>query len=115
MKQEMWSQVPATKTRHTLTVLVSWLGADAPLLESDIRALVDNRPLQFSGRRVTQFLGPADLRHRDSDTRVSRDHQAGLQAAALSSDRGQSAVLGQGHMRDPRTDRRAPWRGRPEG
>ncbi|MEU9149633.1 hypothetical protein AB0D59_03570 [Streptomyces sp. NPDC048417] len=56
MKQEMWSKVPATKTRNTLTVLVSWLGADAPLVESDIRALVDNRPLKFSGRRITQFL-----------------------------------------------------------
>lgn len=56
MKREMWSKFPATKTRRTLTVLVSWLGADPPLLESDIRALVDNRPMQFSGRRVTQFL-----------------------------------------------------------
>lgn len=56
MKQEMWSTVPADKTRNTLTVLVAWLGADAPLLESDIRVLVDNRSLKFSGRRVTQFL-----------------------------------------------------------
>ncbi|MGV9879639.1 hypothetical protein [Streptomyces sp. NPDC003006] len=61
MKQEMWSTVPATKTRHTLTVLVSWPGADAPLLETDIRALVDNRPPKFSGRRVTQFLETREL------------------------------------------------------
>lgn len=60
MKQEMWSKVPATKTRHTLTVLVSWLGADAPLLETDIRALVDNRPLKFSGRRSHSSLKPED-------------------------------------------------------
>ncbi|WP_454607320.1 hypothetical protein [Streptomyces tendae] len=69
MKQEMWSTVPATKTRNTLTVLVSWLGADAPLLESDIRALVDNRSLKFSGRRVTQFLEARGLLIPDAEFR----------------------------------------------
>ncbi|MET9334610.1 hypothetical protein ABZX78_25990 [Streptomyces cellulosae] len=79
MKQEMWSKAPATKTRHTLTVLVSWLGADAPLLESDIRALVDNRPLKFSGRRVTQFLETRGLLIPDAEFR--RDtHQKRLEA-----------------------------------
>lgn len=69
MKQEIWSKVPATKTRNTLTVLVSWLGADAPLLETDIRALVDNRPLKFSGRRVTQFLETRGLLIPDAEFR----------------------------------------------
>ncbi|MFJ5850819.1 hypothetical protein [Streptomyces sp. NPDC092903] len=73
MKQEMWSKFVATKTRRTLTVLVSWLGADAPLLESDIRELVDNRPLQFSGRRVTQFLEKRELLIPDPEFR--RDSQ----------------------------------------
>ncbi|MCX4957436.1 hypothetical protein [Streptomyces virginiae] len=78
MKQEMWSTVPATKTRHTLTVLVSWLGADAPLLEADIRALIDNRPLKFSGRRVTQFLEARGLLIPDAEFR--RDaHQKRLE------------------------------------
>ncbi|MEU0720501.1 hypothetical protein ABZ498_25380 [Streptomyces lavendulocolor] len=79
MKQEMWSTVTRTKTRHTLTVLVSWLGADAPLLETDIRALVDNRPLKFSGRRVTQFLETRELLIPDAEFR--RDaHQKRLEA-----------------------------------
>ncbi|MDX5564550.1 hypothetical protein PYK79_16000 [Streptomyces sp. ID05-04B] len=79
MKQEMWSKVPATKTRHTLTVLVSWLGAEAPLLETDIRALVDNRPLKFSGRRVTQFLETRGLLIPDAEFR--RDtHEKRLEA-----------------------------------
>ncbi|NBM14180.1 hypothetical protein, partial [Streptomyces sp. GC420] len=79
MKQEMWSKVPATKTRRTLLVLVSWLGADAPLLESDIRALVDKRPLKFSGRRVTQFLEARGLLVPDPEFR--RDaHQRRLEA-----------------------------------
>ncbi|MFF4749417.1 hypothetical protein [Streptomyces sp. NPDC001270] len=79
MKQEMWSTVPTTKTRNTLTVLVSWLGADAPLLESDIRALVDNRSLKFSGRRVTQFLESRGLLVPDAEFR--RDaHQKRLEA-----------------------------------
>lgn len=69
MKQEMWSTVPANKTRNTLTVLVAWLGADAPLLESDIRALVDNRSLKFSGRRVTQFLEARGLLIPDAEFR----------------------------------------------
>jgi hypothetical protein len=58
MKEEMWSKAPAFTTQRTLTILVSWLGADAPLLKSDIRALVDTR-LKVSGRRVTQLLGDA--------------------------------------------------------
>ncbi|MDX3855614.1 hypothetical protein [Streptomyces sp. AK02-01A] len=79
MKQEMWSTVPTTKTRNTLTVLVSWLGADAPLLESDIRALVDNRSLKFSGQRVTQFLETRGLLVPDAEFR--RDaHQKRLEA-----------------------------------
>ncbi|MFF7987953.1 hypothetical protein ACFZDK_54640 [Streptomyces sp. NPDC007901] len=69
MKQEMWSTVTRTKTRHTLTVLVSWLGADTPLLETDIRALVDNRPRKFSGRRVTQFLETRGLLIPDAEFR----------------------------------------------
>ncbi|MFJ2959737.1 hypothetical protein [Streptomyces sp. NPDC087270] len=73
MKQEMWSQVPVTKTRNTLAVLVSWLGADAPLLESDIRSLVDSRPKKFSGRRVTQFLESRGLLVPDAERR--RDAQ----------------------------------------
>ncbi|MHC3388774.1 hypothetical protein ACLQ2E_04845 [Streptomyces lavendulocolor] len=73
MKQEMWSQAPATKTRNTLTILVSWLGADAPLLETDIRALVDGRSLKFSGRRVTQFLETRGLLITDAEFR--RDAQ----------------------------------------
>ncbi|WP_020122387.1 hypothetical protein [Streptomyces canus] len=73
MKREMWSKFVATKTRRTLAVLVSWLGADAPLLESDIRTLVDNRPLQFSGRRVTQFLESRGLLIPDTEFR--RDAQ----------------------------------------
>ncbi|PZT73756.1 MULTISPECIES: hypothetical protein [unclassified Streptomyces] len=73
MKREMRSKFVATNTRRTLTVLVSWLGADAPLLESDIRALVDNRPLQFSGRRVTQFLETRGLLIPDTEFR--RDAQ----------------------------------------
>lgn len=82
MKQEMWSTVPANKTRNTLTILVSWLGADAPLLESDIRALVANRSLKFSGRRVTQFLEARELLIPDAEFR--RDaHQKRLEAAAL--------------------------------
>ncbi|WP_326841316.1 hypothetical protein OHB33_03000 [Streptomyces sp. NBC_01558] len=79
MKQEMWSAVTRTKTRHTLTVLLSWLGAEAPLLETDIRALVDNRPLKFSGRRVTQFLESRGLLIPDAEFR--RDaHQKRLEA-----------------------------------
>jgi hypothetical protein len=67
------------KTRRTLSVLVSWLGADAPLLESDIRALVDNRPLQFSGRRVTQFLEARGLLVPDAEFR-RESHQVRLEA-----------------------------------
>ncbi|MEW2308483.1 hypothetical protein AB0918_07575 [Streptomyces sp. NPDC006864] len=79
MTQEMWSAVTRTKTRHTLTVLVSWLGADAPLLETDIRALVDNRARKFSGRRVTQFLETRGLLIPEAEFR--RDaHQKRLEA-----------------------------------
>ncbi|MER8225806.1 hypothetical protein ABTZ58_35750 [Streptomyces sp. NPDC094143] len=58
---------------------MSWLGADAPLLESDIRSLVDNHPLKFSGRRVTQFLETRGLLIPDAEVR--RDaHQKRLEA-----------------------------------
>ncbi|WP_236063616.1 hypothetical protein [Streptomyces poriferorum] len=84
MKREMWSKFVATKTRRTLAVLVSWLGADAPLLESDIRALVDSRPLQFSGRRVTQFLETRGLLIPDSEFRQdAQQKRLEAQLAAL--------------------------------
>lgn len=77
MKAEMWNYAPAITTRRTLTVLVSWLGADAPLLESDIRALVDNR-IKYTGRRVTQFLEARGLLVPDAEFR--RDsHQTRLE------------------------------------
>ncbi|MFJ9683728.1 hypothetical protein ACIRP2_37775 [Streptomyces sp. NPDC101194] len=69
MQREMWSKFAATKTRRTLAVLVSWLGADAPLLESDIRTLADNRSQKFSGRRVTQFLENRGLLVPDAEFR----------------------------------------------
>ncbi len=73
-----WSKAPAFTTRRTLTILVSWLGADAPLPESDIRALVDTR-LKVSGRRVTQFLEARGLLIPDPEFR--RDtHQTRLEA-----------------------------------
>ncbi|MGY1584031.1 hypothetical protein [Streptomyces sp. MN13] len=83
MKREMWSKFVATNTRRTLAVLVSWLGADAPLLESDIRALVDNRPLQFSGRRVTQFLKTRGLLIPDSEYRRDAQQKRLAELAAL--------------------------------
>lgn len=55
MKEEMWAKGPAFTTRRTLNILVAWLGADAPLLESDIQALVETKE-RVSGRRVSQFL-----------------------------------------------------------
>jgi hypothetical protein len=56
---------------------VSWLGADAPLLKSDIRALVDTR-LKVSGRRVTQLLEARGLLIPDPEFR--RDsHQTRLE------------------------------------
>lgn len=57
---------------------MSWLGADAPLPESDIRALVDTR-LKVSGRRETQFLEARGVLIPDPEFR--RDtHQTRLEA-----------------------------------
>ncbi|MEU0353061.1 hypothetical protein ABZ302_40630 [Streptomyces sp. NPDC006237] len=68
IKEQMWTKVPATKTRRALRILVSWLGADAPVLESDIQALVETR-YKVSGRRVTQFLEARGLLTPDPEFR----------------------------------------------
>ncbi|MGW6695834.1 site-specific integrase [Rhodococcus sp. NPDC054953] len=52
---QRWSVHPARKAMSTLRVLLNWLGADAPIHERDIRALVKANPTRFSGRRVIQF------------------------------------------------------------
>ncbi|MET9144540.1 hypothetical protein [Streptomyces sp. NPDC004042] len=84
MQREMGFKFTATKTRRTLAVLVSWLGADAPLLESDIRALVDNRPLKFSGHRGTQFLENRGLLVPDAEFRqYSQQKRLEAELAAL--------------------------------
>ncbi|MGG7569216.1 hypothetical protein [Streptomyces sirii] len=77
IKEQRWTEVPATKTRRTLRILMSWLGADAPVLESDIQALVETRH-KVSGRRVTQFLEARGLLTPDPEFR--RDtHQMRLE------------------------------------
>ncbi|MFE3270978.1 hypothetical protein [Streptomyces sp. NPDC059215] len=63
-------------TRHlywrTLMILVSWLGADAPLLESDIYDLERSDP-NVAARRLCRFLAdrgllvPDPRRHQDRD------------------------------------------------
>lgn len=71
MKEERWAKGPAFTTRRTLTILMAWLGADAPLLESGIQALLATKA-KVSGRRITQFLEVRDLLVPDPEFRRDR-------------------------------------------
>jgi hypothetical protein len=57
---------------RTLTILVSWLGADAPIPESDVHDLakLDN---YLSAKRVCQFLRSRGLLVPDPERRRDRN------------------------------------------
>ncbi|MEU0040956.1 hypothetical protein ABZ063_45130, partial [Streptomyces sp. NPDC006333] len=72
MRRQEWHPHTRHLYRRTLMILVSWLGADAPLLESDIYDLERSDP-NVAARRLCRFLAdrgllvPDPRRHQDRD------------------------------------------------
>jgi hypothetical protein len=72
--QHRHEEVRRLATR-SLRILLAFLGADAPILEADVRALQADRP-GTSARRVVQFLAERGLLIPDPDRQVNPDEQA---------------------------------------
>lgn len=54
-----WTKTSRNSAERTLRILLAWVGADAPVHESDIRALAGRRATTI--RRVLQFLSQCDM------------------------------------------------------
>lgn len=78
-QRERWEKGPVASTRQTLTILLSWLGSNAPVRETDLHDLAQTKE-HLSARRAARFLHERGLLivdpnlHRDSDQdRVERE------------------------------------------
>jgi hypothetical protein len=68
IRDQQWESGPATSTRRTLTILLSWLGAEAPVREADLQDLAQTRE-HLSARRATHFLEAHGLLIPDTELR----------------------------------------------
>lgn len=76
-RNRQWAKSPAQSTKRTLTILLSWLGAEAPIREADLYDLARSKD-HLSARRATQFLEDRGLLIPDPELR--RDtHQRRLE------------------------------------
>ncbi|MGW3931127.1 hypothetical protein ACWECC_23920 [Streptomyces microflavus] len=72
MRGHQWELSHRTANVRALTILVSWLGADAPLLEADVYGLT-SQDSNLSAKRLCQFLAARGMlvedpeRHQDPD------------------------------------------------
>lgn len=70
MRDQQWDLSQRVVNLRTLTIVVSWLGADAPILEADVHELAV-QDANLSAKRVCQFLKARGMlvedpeRHRD--------------------------------------------------
>src|SRR5207248_7052705 len=76
---QRWSEGPRTEGLRTLRILLAWLGADAPIPEVEIMALVTTIP-GLSGKRVVAFLGARNLLVRDP-ARLHDSHRQRVERA----------------------------------
>ena len=60
--------------RRTLTILVSWLGVDAPFLEADVYDLA-RADVNLAAKRVCQFLKSRSMLVEDPDLHRDRDQE----------------------------------------
>lgn len=67
-RSRRWAKGPTQSTRRTLIILLSWLGAEAPIREDDLHDLAQSRD-HLSARRATQFLEDRGLLIPDSELR----------------------------------------------
>ncbi|WP_237408932.1 hypothetical protein [Streptomyces sp. M2CJ-2] len=68
IRDRQWEASPATSTKRTLTILLSWLGAEAPLREADLQDLAQTRA-SLTARRATHFLEARGLLIPDAELR----------------------------------------------
>jgi hypothetical protein len=95
------------KSAHALRILVSWLGADAPFHEADVRALAGLRP-GIKVRRVLTFLAVRGMLVPDPARQAEpRQHAAGRLLASLPGQVGRettvwvTVIRGQGRVQHP--------------
>ncbi|MGW0949881.1 hypothetical protein ACWD4O_46185 [Streptomyces sp. NPDC002623] len=73
-REQHWTKVARWMNRRTLTILVSWLGADAPVLESDVYDLA-RADVNLAAKRVCQFLKGRGLLIEDPGLYQDRDQR----------------------------------------
>lgn len=81
MREQHWTKMARWMNRRTLTILVSWLGADAPILESDVYDLA-RAGVNLAAKRVCQFLKGRGLLIEDPTLHQDRDQRWINQALA---------------------------------
>ncbi|MFJ9371405.1 hypothetical protein ACIRRA_44380 [Nocardia sp. NPDC101769] len=75
-REQSWSTYPARKAIHTLSTVLGWTGADVPVHESDIVALMTADSARYSARRACQFLESRGLLVPDPELRRDVHEQA---------------------------------------
>jgi hypothetical protein len=81
MREQHWPEQARWMNRRTLTILISWLGADAPVLESDVYDLA-RADVNLAAKRVCQFLKGRGLLIEDAGLHQDRDQKWINQALA---------------------------------
>ncbi|SBW27847.1 hypothetical protein FDG2_5454 [Candidatus Protofrankia californiensis] len=84
-REQSWKGPCRTTNLRVLTILVAWLGADAPIQETDVRAVAVLRT-NLAGLRVAQFLDAHHLLIPDPAKQVSMDEAAVHRLADAMSD-----------------------------
>ncbi len=74
MREQHWERTRRFANRRTLTVIVSWLGAEVPIAEADVYDLVKLDPY-LSAKRVCQFLQSRGLLLPDPTRRRDRNRE----------------------------------------
>jgi len=69
-----WKPLSLSAVRRTLRILLSWLGADTPIAEDDVRALQEDHPQATAGR-VLLILDEHHLLLRSPDSEKSADQR----------------------------------------
>ncbi|WP_406303778.1 hypothetical protein OHA61_17275 [Streptomyces sp. NBC_00885] len=72
MRDQQWDMNQRVVNGRTLTILLSWLGADAPVLEADVVEL-SRQDVNLSAKRVCQFLKSRGMLVEDPDLHRDRD------------------------------------------
>ncbi|MFG3168414.1 hypothetical protein [Streptomyces sp. NPDC048200] len=74
MRDQQWAMNQKVVNGRTLTILLSWLGADAPILEADAVELA-RQDTNLSAKRVCQFLKARGMLVEDPSLHRDRDQE----------------------------------------